>query len=267
MTFDRFMKEFFAEELKDFPNTVYKNDCWYSFTPQGLIHQIFVLRSWTGQLSFTYGTRALVAPLWVVPGNSMKKEVLDRPCKNPWRDFNFRGPTIQEPESVKALHKMVAEFIVPDLRIFTTIQSLYDYYLKYANRRRESHYEVYGTDTSIYEHPYHYFYYREAAYVFSYLHKVQEGLDGIQKLREVSVIGARGNLEMWKSMGHRDEQLFQQQIEECMQRDESGRQFLLLPEEEQQRRLREIFEENRVKIRDLLKIDPKFDMDFIFPEK
>ena len=34
MTFDRFMKEFFAEELKDFPNTVYKNDCWYSFTPQ-----------------------------------------------------------------------------------------------------------------------------------------------------------------------------------------------------------------------------------------
>ena len=96
---------------------------------------------------------------------------------------------------------------------------------------------------------------------------MQEGLDGIQKLREVSVIGARGNLEMWKSMGHRDEQLFQQQIEECMQRDESGRQFLLLPEEEQQRKLREIFEENRVKIRDLLKIDPKFDLDFIFPEK
>lgn len=266
MTFDRFMKEFFTEELKDFPNTVYKNDCWYSFTPQGLIHQIFVLRSQTGQISFTYGTRALVAPLWVVPGNSMKKEVLDRPYKKPWTDFNFRGPTIQEPESVKALHKMVAEFIIPDLRIFTTIQSLYDYYLKYANRRRESHYEVYGTDTSIYEHPYHYFYYREAAYVFSYLHKVQEGLDGIQKLREVSVIGARGDLETWKSMGYWDEQNYQQQIEECMQRDESGRQFLLLPEEEQQRRLREIFEENRVKIRDLLKIDPKFDVDFIFPE-
>ena len=92
-------------------------------------------------------------------------------------------------------------------------------------------------------------------------------MDGIQKLREVSVIGARGDLETWKSMGHWDEQNYQQQIEECMQRDESGRQFLLLPEEEQQRKLREIFEENRVKIRDLLKIAPKFDLDFIFPEK
>ena len=42
--------------------------------------------------------------------------------------------------------------------------------------------------------------------------------------------------------------------------------FRSLPEEEQKRRLREIFEDNRIKIHDLLKIDPKFDLDFIFPE-
>ena len=48
MTFDRFMKEFLAEEFKDFPNTVYKYDCWYSFTPQGVMHQVFVFHSRSG---------------------------------------------------------------------------------------------------------------------------------------------------------------------------------------------------------------------------
>ena len=269
MTFDCFMRQFFAEELKDFPNTVYKNDCWYSFTPQGVMHQIFVLRSQSGRLSFTYGTRALIAPLWKESGNSMKKEVLLRPWRNPWTDFDFRRPTIQTPESVKALQKMLTESIVPDFRIFTTIQSLYDQALKFSKRRRESHYEVYGMDASIYEHPYHYFNYKEAAYVFAYLHRAQEGLDGIQKMRELLLLESRGNYESLKAEGHSDEQLYQahqEQLNARVQWDEPGRQFLLLPEPEQQRKLREIFEENRVKIRDLLKIDPKFDVDFIFPE-
>lgn len=269
MTFDRFMKEFFAQELSEFPNTVYKNDCWYSFTPQGLMHQIFGLRSPSGQLSFTYGTRALIAPLWKEPGSSMKKEVLLRPSKNPWTDFRFRGPTIQDPESVKALRRMLTESIVPDLRILTTIQSLYDEALKLSERRRESHYEVYGMDASIYEHPYRYFNYNEAAYVFSYLHRAQEGLDGIQKMREFLLLSARGDYESWKAEGHSNERFdqdYQTHLEEILQWDKSGWQFLLLPKQEQQQKLREIFEENRAKIHDLLRIDPEFDIDFIFPE-
>lgn len=79
MTFDRFMKEFFAEELKEFPNTVYKNDCWYSFTPQGLMYQVFVLRDRCGAVSLEYGITPLIAPLDSIAGNSMKKLVFGRP--------------------------------------------------------------------------------------------------------------------------------------------------------------------------------------------
>ena len=76
------------------------------------------------------------------------------------------------------------------------------------------------------------------------------------------------NAAYWKERNQPiDERDLQTGLNNCERAEEDGEKLLLLPEEEQQQRLREIFEENRVKIRDLLKIEPEFDMDFIFPEK
>lgn len=137
MTFDRFMKEFFAEELKEFPNTVYKNDCWYSFTPQGLMQQIFVLRDKHGVASLYYDSFPLIAPTGPIAGNSMKKLVFGRPSnkatfdhmnlhpQNDYSYYDFRTGAVEEPRSVKILRELLSEVIIPYFRSIQTIQEIY----------------------------------------------------------------------------------------------------------------------------------------------
>lgn len=264
MALDQFMKRFLLEELKDFPNTTYRNDCWYSFTPQGLMHQIFILRRRTGQLSVEYGTRALVAPLWIVPGNSVKKEIFGRPSKTAWSGVDFRLSTMQEPECIASLHKLLLDIVAPAFHSLPTIQSLYDFYLEFANRRCSSPRELYGTDIRSYLHPYQYFSPGEAAYVFSYLCKADEGLVGIQKMRELRTLASRGDMAAW---GYSEEDpYYQEKIRDCLQADEKEKQFLLLSMPEQKTELRKVFKENCTKIHNLLGIDPEFDLQFIFSD-
>lgn len=268
MTFDRFMKNFLLEEGAAFPNEVYCNDCWYSFTPQGLMHRIFILRRRTGQFAVEYGTWPLIAPLRVVPGNSVKKEIFGRPGKTARSEFDLRTSTAQEPENVKTLHRLVSEVVLHDLHALPTIRALYDEAAAFVDRLSESPRELYGVDTRPYLHPYQYLPHGAAAYVFAYLHKAAEGLDGIQKTRELDAMAVRGDLTAWKARGCSDEELHsREKLNAGMQLDETGRRLLLLPQSEQEQKLREIFDENRNKIKNLLGIEPDFDLDFIFPEK
>lgn len=268
MTFDRFMKNLLLEEGAAFPNTAYRNDCWYSFTPQGLMHRIFILRRRTGQFAIEYGTWPLIAPLQVVPGNSVKKEIFGRPSKTAWSDFDLRTATAQEPESVEALRRLLSETVLPDLRALPTIRALYDEAAAFSDRLSESPRELYGADTRPYLHPYQYLPHGTAAYVFAYLHKAPEGLDGIQKTRELDTMAVRGDLAAWKARGCSDEALHShEKLNAAMQLDETGRRLLLLPQSEQEQKLREIFDENRIKIKNLLNIAPKFDLERIFAER
>ena len=281
MTFDRFMKEFLAEEFKDFPNTVYKYDCWYSFTPQGVMHQVFVFRSRSGGIDLHYGATPMIAPLIIVAGNGLKKPIFDRPDSavcfeyakhHPELEYgihsevlDIRAKTVQEPQKADMLHKMTQEFIIPYFALTNTMQDLYKYCMNRAAQALAGNCVKNGFDVR--PHLSDYYRFGEAPYALSYLHKYDEALEGIKKRRDSAISRLYANAAYWKERNQPiDERDLQTALNNCERIEEDGEKLLLLPEEEQQRRLREIFEENRVKIRDLLKIEPEFDMDFIFPE-
>lgn len=279
MTFDRFMKEFFAEELKEFPNTVYKNDCWYSFTSQGLMYQVFVLCNRSGAVSLEYGITPLIAPLGTIAGNSMKKLIFGRPSnratfdhmnlrpQNDYSYYDFRTGAVEEPRSVKILRELLSEVIIPNFRSIQTIQEIYTHAQKCAEHRIKNEDCLFEgvLDQKPYVGPW--LYMGKSAYIYSYLKMPQEGLNGIHKMREWYIAMQQYTYRTYyPQISTATDPKYQEKLKTCQNINRDGELFLLLPEEEQQRRLREIFEENRVKIRDLLKIEPEFDMDFIFPE-
>lgn len=279
MTFDHFMKQFFAEELKEFPNTVYKNDCWYSFTSQGLMYQVFVLCNRSGAVSLEYGITPLIAPLGTIAGNSMKKLIFGRPSnratfdhmnlhpQNDYSYYDFRTGAVEEPRSVKILRELLSEVIIPNFRSIQTIREIYTYAQKCAEHRIKNEDCLFEgvLDQKPYVGPW--LYMGKSAYIYSYLKMPQEGLNGIHKMREWYIAMQQYTYRTYyPQISTATDPKYQEKLKTCQNINRDGELFLLLPEEEQQRRLREIFEENRVKIRDLLKIDPKFDMDFIFPE-
>lgn len=281
MTFDRFMRQFFAEELKEFPNTVYKNDCWYSFTPQGLMYQVFVLRDRCGAVSLEYGITPLIAPLDSIAGNSMKKLVFGRPSnkatfdhmnlhpQNDYSYYDFRTGAVEEPRSVKILRELLSEVIIPYFRSIQTIQEIYTHAQKCAEHRIKNEDCLFEgvLDQKPYVGPWLYIGYRAGTYICAYLRNAQEGLAGVRKIRGWYIAMHRYTYQThYPQISTDTDPNYQAVLKNCENIGRDCERFLLLPDKEQQRRLREIFEENRVKIRDLLKIDPKFDVDFIFPE-
>lgn len=284
MTFDRFIKQLFAEELSGFPNTVYKNDCWYSFTPQGIMHQVFVFRSHLGaSIELYYGSSPLVAPLKAEPGNSMKKLVFERPEYMGRVDYARRHPeiedgfysdllfirvgTAQEPQKVDILRAIIKEVIIPYFHLTSSIPDLYRECINKAAQQLKEDCVVNGFDVTPYIHFSHKFRGGEGAYALSYLHKQIDGLVGILKRRTCVLERVRRSNAYWEERGDSNENLnFHETLNRYISIYKDEEHLLLLPEQEQQQKLREIFEENRAKIHDLLRIAPEFDMDFIFPE-
>lgn len=281
MTFDRFMKDFFDEELKGFPNTVYKNDCWYSFTPQGLMQQIFVLRDRYGMVSLYYDSFPLIAPTGPIAGNSMKKCILGRPRymaaaehiklhpENNEAAYIFRVGTIEKENNVNILHAMLSEVIKPYFKEVRTIQELQQYCQKCVeDYKKTPHLYLEKLDLTPYAGTW-LFTRSEKQYpcVYSYLGEPKAGIEEIKKQRASHIAIAQYSYQIHKSnIPEKADAIYQNAVKIYGSINKDYEQFLLLPIVEQKKQLRKNFEDNRVKIRDLLKIDPKFDVDFIFPE-
>ena len=282
MTFDRFMKEFLAEEFKDFPNTVYKNDCWYSFTPQGLMQQIFVLRDKHGVASLYYDSFPLIAPTGPIAGNSMKKCILGRPRymaaaeymklhpENNEAAYGFRVSTVAKENKANILHAMLSEVIKPYFKAVRTVQELQQYCQKCVeDYKKTPHLYLGKLDLTPYAGTW-LFTRSEKQYpcVYSYLEKPQDGIEEIKRQRASHIAIAQCSYQIHKSnIPEKADAIYQNVVKIYGSINKDYEQFLLLPIVEQRKQLRTNFEDNRVKIRDLLKIEPEFDMDFIFPEK
>ena len=269
MTFDRFMKEFFAEELKDFPNTVYKNDCWYSFTPQGVMHQVFVLKRSRGSIWLEYASYALISELLVHPGNEIKKVILggrprnvaDLEYKSRYLETNLprRYTKINEAENVQYLRALIREIIMP---YFSTISVIKDLYLQCC-RKGASVAVEYAGKGPVPPPAFSFASMKQACDICAYLKKSEQGLLWIQQAREhdLCYYKSQYNPAFIGTENYRD------MIQQCQNEYQKEEHFLHLCAARQREGLREAFAQNSAKISEILKINPEFDMDFIFPEK
>ena len=268
MTFDRWMKLLLSWELQAFPNAVYHSDCWYAFTPLGLMYQVFVLRDRSGFVSLEYSASPLIAPLVAEPGNSMKKLIFGRPKYRAFHEharlhpekeygahsieYYFRTGQAQQPEHEALLRLVCKEVIVPYFRRIQTIQDLYD---SCCAVTEEGEKDLWLTLR-----------HGDGGYVFSYLHRQQEGLSALYRMREACIARSRASFAEWLAKGYKEEDL---NIQTILERNRTAydteEQLLLLPDSVQQQRLREIFDENCSKINEMLHITPHFDLDSIFP--